>query len=434
MRRIVRGVVPPILVLLLLAACGSPDSVGVRDGGSPVATPGDGAAPQRPAAARGRSVGGPAPGPEGGGEPSEATLPLGAAIATTGNGALLGREELLGAEIAEEILNAQGGVAGRPVDVVVQDPGGDEDGARSAFQALINSDQVVGIVGPTLARQAGAVVGIAAQTGVPVLGPASATTGIAGDGAYFQMTAPLAADAPNPMDVALQEDPSITRIAFAFAQDDASSSSETVALQAAARERSLSISTVQTYRTTDTSLAPPAAAVVDTDPGLVVISGTAADGGALVRELRALGYDGPVVGGGGMNTAELFGVCNAACEGILLAQSYNPEAATAANEVFRRAFQERHGREPSQPSAQAFTSVQVLVEALRAVHEAQDVTTLDLAALRAALRTTIPTGEYETPLGTIAFTPEGEIVQQQTHVARIEMSEDGQTGRFVVVR
>lgn len=429
MRSMTRSGVHVLLVAVLLSACASPAQVGGAGGETAGAA---GADEQRPAAARGRAAGEVASPQE---DPAqESAVLVGAAISTTGSAALLGREEVLGAEIAEEVLNAEGGVAGRQVDVVVRDAGGDDDSARAAVQSLVNSSQVVAITGPTLARQAAAVSGIAGQFGVPTLGPSSATTGIAGDGPYFRITSPVSASAPSAIDVALEEHPDITRVAFAFAQDDASSSSETVVQQAAARERRLTISTVQSYQTTATSFAEPADAIVATEPGLVVISGTAADGGQVLRELRDLGYDGPVVGGGGMNTAELFGICQAACDGLLLAQAYSPETENAANQVFRRAFQERHGREPSQPSAQAFASVQVLVEGLRAVEAEQGLATLDLAALRAALRTAIPAGEYETPLGTVAFTPEGEIVQEASHVARIEMSEDGQSGRFVLVR
>lgn len=431
MQRVTRRMVLPLLLAALLCACASTGQVGLQASGA--ATSSDDQR-QAPAAARGRAPGAPVSPPQGSAPATEPPIPIGAAIATTGNAALLGREELLGAEIAQEVLNAEGGVGDRPVDLVVEDTGGDDESARSAFQTLVNSGQVVAIAGPTLARQAAAVSSIAGQTGVPTLGPPSATTGLAGAGAYFRMSLPLPAAAPGAMDVALQEDPDITRVAFAFAQDDASSSSETVALQAAARERSLSIGTVQSYQTTDTSFSTVAGALVDTEPGLVLVSGTAADGGALVRQLRTLGYDGPIVAGSGMNTSELFAICEAACSGLLFTQSYSPQTDNAANQVFRRVFQERHGREPSQPSAQGYASVQVLVESLRAVDADQDLSTLDLATLRTALRTAIPAGEYETPLGTVAFTSEGEIVQQQSYVARIEMSEDGQTGRFVLVR
>ena len=63
---------------------------------------------------------------------------LGIAVAETSNVALLGQEEVIGARIAERLLNADGGVNGRPVKLLFQDTGGDEIGAINAFQAVIN--------------------------------------------------------------------------------------------------------------------------------------------------------------------------------------------------------------------------------------------------------------------------------------------------------
>ena len=51
-------------------------------------------------------------------------------------------------------------------------------------------------------------------------------------------------------------------------------------------------------------------------PDLVIISGLAADGGNLVKQLRELGYKGLIVGGNGFNTTNLFPVCKALCDGI----------------------------------------------------------------------------------------------------------------------
>ncbi|MBA4358635.1 MAG: branched-chain amino acid ABC transporter substrate-binding protein, partial [Desulfovibrio sp.] len=81
-------------------------------------------------------------------EPVAKPIPIGVAVATTSNVALFGEEQVNGARIAEAYFNAQGGVNGTPVKLVLQDTAGDEAGAVNAFQSLITA-KVVGIVGPT---------------------------------------------------------------------------------------------------------------------------------------------------------------------------------------------------------------------------------------------------------------------------------------------
>jgi branched-chain amino acid transport system substrate-binding protein len=39
-------------------------------------------------------------------------------------------------------------------------------------------------------------------------------------------------------------------------------------------------------------------------------------------------------------------------------------------------------------------------------------------------------GKYDTPLGEISFTPEGEINQKEFYVAQIKMDADGNNGKF----
>jgi len=166
----------------------------------------------------------------------------------------------------------------------------------------------------------------------------------------------------------------------------------------------------------------------------VIISGLAADGGNLVRQLREFGYEGLIIGGNGLNTANIFPVCQAQCDGIIIAQAYSYAAENEVNVQFRDAYFAEQGKQPPQFSAQAFAGVQVFVEALTAVDNIYGLDTLTIDQLRLALNTQILSGSYETPLGLISFTPTGEIVQNQFYVAQIQMNDDGQTGQFIFIR
>ena len=56
-------------------------------------------------------------------------IPIGVAVAQTSNVALFGQEQVNGAKLAEERLNAAGGVNGTKIALVFQDTAGDEAGA-----------------------------------------------------------------------------------------------------------------------------------------------------------------------------------------------------------------------------------------------------------------------------------------------------------------
>lgn len=401
-----------LAVLLALAGCGTgdPDSAKDAAGGDATAASDDAGDELR-------------------GDP----VTIGIGVAQTSNVALLGQEEVVGAQIAEAFFNERGGVNGRPIKLVFQDTGGDEQGAINAFQALIDAG-VVGIVGPTLSQQAKAADPRAEAAGVPVLAPSNTAKGIPQLGRYIaRVSAPVAVVAPLAVDQALTINPAIKTVAVAYAQNDEFSKSETGTFQEAVKAKGLNLATVQTFQTTDTDFTAQANNMLGRKPELIIVSGLAADGGNLVKQLRELGYKGLIIGGNGLNTANIFPVCAKACDGLLIAQAYSPAVDNEINKAFLEAYRARQKKQPPQFSAQTFTAVQVFVEALEAVDETTKLDSLDLKTLRTALNAAVLAGTYSTPLGSISFDPEGEIIQEQFYVAQIKMGADGTTGEFTFV-
>uniref|UniRef100_B8HVS6 Extracellular ligand-binding receptor n=1 Tax=Cyanothece sp. (strain PCC 7425 / ATCC 29141) TaxID=395961 RepID=B8HVS6_CYAP4 len=363
------------------------------------------------------------------------SIPLGAALAQTGNASLFGQESITGVKIAETYFNQQGGINGTPIQVILQDTGSDEAGAINAFQTLINTNKVVGIIGPTLSQQAFGADPIAERAQVPVIAASNTAKGIPQLGEYIaRVSAPSVMVVPSAIQAALKLTPPIRRVAVFYAQDDAYGRAETEIFQQTIKQQNLDLVTVQKYQTTDTDFQAQATNALNLKPDMIVISGLAADGGNLVRQLRELGYKGLIVGGNGFNTPNIFPVCRSLCDGILVAQAYSPNHDSAINQAFRQAHRQQYQKDPSQFSAQAFTAVQVFVTALKAVDQQNKISQLSLNDLRRQLNRQILQGQYDTPIGAISFTPEGEINQKAVYVAQIKMEPNGQTGQFVFIK
>ena len=411
-----------VAALLLSACAGAVAPAPADTGAAPAATtaaPAEAAAPADAAA------------PAAAGE-----IPIGIAVAQTSNVSLFGQEQVIGAQLAEKYFNDQGGVNGTPIKLVFQDTAGDEAGAINAFQTLINGN-VVAIVGPTLSQQAFAADPFAEKAGVPVIAPSNTAKGIPQIGQYIsRISAPVAKVAPNAIKAALAINPDIKKVAVAFAQNDAFSNSETGTFQQVITETfGLELATVQTFQTTDTDFTTQVSNIMNAQPDLVVISGLAADGGNLIKQLRDLGYTGLIVGGNGLNSTNVFPVCQAQCDGTLVAQAYSPQLDSAINKLMVDTYQAEQGKTPGQFTAQAFAAVQVIVEALQAVDQATPIKDLALADLRNAVNDQLLSGQtFDTPLGEISLDPEGEINQSQFYVAQIKMEADGKNGQFVLLK
>lgn len=362
------------------------------------------------------------------------TVTIGIAVAQTSNTALLGQEQVIGAKFAEKFLNARGGINGTPFKLVFQDTGGDEAGAINAFQNLITKDRVVGIVGPTLSQQAFASDPIADRAKIPVLGPSNTAKGIPQIGDFIaRVSAPVAVVAPNAVKQALKLDPKIKNVAVLYAQNDAFSTSETGTFQQTAKDQGLNVATVQKFQTTDTDFTTQVTSVLNAKVDLVIISGLAADGGNLVKQLRQLGYKGLIIGGNGLNTSNMFPVCQQLCDGVIIAQAYSPAQPSAANQVFVKEYTAQYKKAPPQFAAQAYAGVQVMVEALKVIDRKKKLNTWELADLRVELNKQILAGKYNTPLGPISFDKEGELNQKEFYVAQIKMK-DAKNGSFVYLK
>lgn len=361
-------------------------------------------------------------------------IPIGVALAQTGNVALLGQEQVIGARLAEKYINARGGINGTPIKLIFQDASGEENTAINAFQNLITKSGVVGIVGPTLSQQAFAADPIAERARVPVLGPSNTAKGVPQIGNYIaRVSAPVAVVAPNAIRTALRLDPKIKKVAVLYAQNDAFSVSETGTFQETAKAQGLDVVTVQKFQTTDTDFTTQVTSTLNADADLVIVSGLAADGGNLVKQLRQLGYKGLIVGGNGLNTSNIFPVCQQYCDGVIIAQAYSPAQPSAANQVFVKDYRAQYKKDPPQFAAQAYAGVQVMADALRVIDRRKKLSTWELPALRTELNKQILAGKYNTPLGELRFDKEGEIIQKQFYVAQIKMK-DAKSGSFVFLK
>jgi branched-chain amino acid transport system substrate-binding protein len=365
---------------------------------------------------------GPRPGGTGSGGSTGATAPLtiGAAIALTGNASVIGQDQRIGPELALKI----------------EDGGSDEVTATNAFRSLINN-QVVALIGPSLSQQAFAVDPIADRAGIPVVGPSNTAKGIPQIGPFVaRVSAPVAQVAPLSIAAALKLNPKIRRAAVFYAQDDAYSTSESKIFQQVLNERNLKPLSVQKTSVSDTDFQNQITDTLRRNPDLIVISALPSDGGNLVRQLRELGFKGTLVAGNGMNSPNIYPICQRSCDGMLIAQAYSPEAVTPINRTFLSLYSKaRGGAIPPQFTAQAFTAYQVVAEALASLKRSLPAGS-SLASLprqRRQLNATLLKGTYQTPLGEIRFTPEGEVIQKRFYVAQVRMEPDGTSGRFQLV-
>jgi branched-chain amino acid transport system substrate-binding protein len=362
---------------------------------------------------------------------SKQNLPVGAVIALTGNYSIIGQDQRIGLELAQQYF----GQREPKTELFIEDGGSDELTATNAFRSQI-SRGVIALVGPSNSQQAFAADPLADRAGVPVVAASNTANGIPEIGPFIsRVSAPVSVVAPLSIAAAIKLNPGLHRTAIFYTQDDAYSSSEFTNFERSARQKNLKIVTVQRTNSGEMDFQKQINDTLNLKPQLIVISAGPSDGGNLVRQIRELGYGGPIVAGNGMNSPNIFPVCQRYCDGLIIAQAYSPESQTPINKRFLALYKQRKGgATPPQFSAQAFTAYQVIHEALKALQSQRPkgttLASMPLQELRQRLNRQILSGSYATPLGDIRFSPNGEIRQTNFYVAQVKMNPNGTTGLF----
>ena len=267
------------------------------------------------------------------------SFPIGAVIALTGNYSIIGQDQRIGLELAQQYF----GQREPKTELLIEDGGSDELTATNAFRSQI-AKGVIALIGPSNSQQAFAADPVADRAGVPVVAASNTANGIPEIGSFIsRVSAPVSVVAPLSIAAAIKLNPGLHRAAIFYTQDDAYSASEFTNFERSARQKNLKIVTVQRTNSGEMDFQKQINDTLQLKPELIVISAGPSDGGNLVRQLRELGYGGPIVAGNGMNSPNIFPVCQRYCDGLLIAQAYSPELSTAINKSFLNLYKQRKG-------------------------------------------------------------------------------------------
>ncbi|MBN8551153.1 MAG: ABC transporter substrate-binding protein [Deltaproteobacteria bacterium] len=102
-------------------------------------------------------------------EDPKAPIKVGAIFSVSGWASIGGQVELNATQLAVEDVNAQGGIAGRKLEVVYEDNHSDLAATVSAFNKLVNKDKVVALLGPNWAEFAEVAAPLAERSKIPML-------------------------------------------------------------------------------------------------------------------------------------------------------------------------------------------------------------------------------------------------------------------------
>jgi branched-chain amino acid transport system substrate-binding protein len=126
-------------------------------------------------------------------KPTPASLKIGTLLSLTGALSQYGPGDTKGARLAQEQINAAGGVLGQPISIVTEDDQTNPTAAAGATTKLITQDHVNAIVGAQFSGGTIASISIAKTAGVLMISPSATSPALSNlslTGGYFFRTAP----------------------------------------------------------------------------------------------------------------------------------------------------------------------------------------------------------------------------------------------------
>jgi branched-chain amino acid transport system substrate-binding protein len=367
---------------------------------------------------------------------SSEPIKIGASLPLTGDFAEPGVAAQQGYKIWQELVNKDGGLLGRQVELVIKDDQSDQNVIVSDYNALIQKDKVDLLLGTFSSLLNLPASAVAERNKMLFVEPAGGSPEMFSRGFKYlffaqQATAQHQADLFAEWVTGLPDDEKPKTAAYVIADDPFGGP---VAEGIKEKLEAAGVETVysKVYPPETVNFDAAAAAVASKKPD-VIAQGSAglADGVNLIRSLIKVGYSPKQMFQASTPSfadqySDAIGIKNT--EGVFYAVSYHVDSPTPGNEEFLAAYKAKYDTDPPEDAADGYAAAQVLQKAVEEVGE------IDQTKLADWLRE----NEVDTILGPLSWDETGApeqaflLAQWQNGDEEIVLPEDAATSDTIV--
>jgi branched-chain amino acid transport system substrate-binding protein len=342
-------------------------------------------------------------------------IKLGAILSITGAGGVYGPQSRDGMNLAVKQINAAGGVLGATINLSINDDASLKATAAQLTQTLIQSEQDLALLGPTLSNSAVGAHPLAESLKTPIL--AVSTTGIhIVPDCNFPDATPCkyvfrdslgeqTAIPDNIKSYAADSHPATG--VLLVAQDDKFSSDGGTIVQGTVGQYNIQLLKTIKFNKAEADLSPYVTQAVQLKPDVIFITSLGNIPSKIMTEARKQGWTGQFLGGNGFNTATVSKAAGNAGKGARSASAWYLGNNFASNSDFVTAYRAEYNKDPDQFAAQGYAAIKILADAAKRAN----LTFSDLPGDRDKLRAAMETVNIQTPLGPFQFTSAHDVKQ-----------------------
>ena len=346
-------------------------------------------------------------------------IKLGAILSITGAGGVYGPQSRDGMNLAVKQINAAGGVLGATITLTINDDASLKATAAQLTQTLIQSEQDLALLGPTLSNSAVGAHPLAESLKTPIL--AVSTTGIhivpdCNWSAATQDSTPCKyvfrdslgeqTAIPNNIQSYANDAHPATGVLL-VASDDKFSSDGGQIVQDTVGKYGINLLKVIKFSKAQPDLSGEVTQAVQLKPDVIFITSLGGIPAKIMTEARKQNWTGQFLGGNGFNTATVSAQAGAAGMGARSASAWYLGNTFPSNAEFVSAYRTEYNKDPDQFAAQGYAAINILADAAKRA----GLTFTDLAGDRDKLRAAMEKVNIQTPLGPFQFTSTHDVKQ-----------------------
>ena len=270
-------------------------------------------------------------------------IKIGVLIALSGPAAAYGAEERRAVEAVIGQVNAQGGIKGRKIELVVRDTKTNPTEAARLANQVIADDKVIAIIGATTGSETLAFADAAMRAQVPVFPMVGTPSVTDPEKPYskwiYRMSVPLTTDLPASFNRLVKDGKK--RMAVFSEEDAYGQQGSAMAVELAKKAGIEMVENISAPKTA-TDLTTQATKIRNAKPDAVLlVTASTGSGGAFLRKLQQVGLNVPVYGMAGIVQKQIMTSGGSAADMLIAPALVNPDEPGPLKDLF--ALMKDHG-------------------------------------------------------------------------------------------
>lgn len=286
---------------------------------------------------------------------------IGFTAALTGGAAAYGKSEEEGVRLAVEEINKKGDF---PIDLLVEDTKAVPADSMNATKKLIQ-EKVSLIIGPMTSNEAKAAGPIIQNAKVPSLEISVTAENITDIGdCIFRNSVPESKNIPQTVKKT-HKLLGYKTAAILYAHDNEQHVTAQKYFQKTMEEEGVQVIDVETFGSKDSEYSAQLTNIQHKAPDVIVVCSYYQEGSRILKKMREMGMDQPVLGDNGFVSPELGKMAGAAAGNVYVSSMWSADRKDEKVQKFVESYTKAYGRAPDQFAASAYDGVYMAMDAMQ---------------------------------------------------------------------